>query len=388
MQGFTIPNMYSAQDILKKSKRLIIKIGSALVVDTSNGQPRLTWLNALADDIAELHKQGTQVTVVSSGAVALGRKALGIPFDMPSKEIDLEKKQAAASVGQIHLAQMYHEIFGARGMVVSQILLSPADTENRKTHLNARATLSELMNHDIVPIINENDTTATEEIRFGDNDRLAARVAQMISADTLLILSTTDGLYTDDPRVNPEAEHIPLLETLSDETISLAKDALAGISTGGMKSKIESARIAITAGTNVIIASGRNGNPIQNLLSEKEKCTLILANERPGSARKRWILAHVKPQGSITIDDGAVHALKDGKSLLPAGIRNVMGRFDQGDAVIIQAQNGQKLAVGLTKYNSDEVKSIMGRKSHEIPTLLGYTGADEFIHRDDLAFLE
>lgn len=376
------------QDIIRKSRRLIVKIGSALLVDTSNGQARLTWLNSLADDIAALQKQGIQVAIVSSGAIALGRKALGIPFDKPSREIDLEKKQAAASVGQIHLAQLYHDVFGARGHAVAQILLSPGDTENRKTHLNARATFSELLEHDIIPIINENDTTATEEIRFGDNDRLAARVAQMISADTLLILSTTDGLYTDDPRINPAAEHIPVVDALSDSIMAQAKDALAGVSTGGMKSKIESAKIAVTAGTTVIIASGRNPNPIAALLEGRERSTLIVAKEKPASARKRWILAHVKPQGAITVDDGAVKALQDGKSMLPAGIKDLSGQFDQGDAVHIVSVKGQKLAVGLAKYSSAETKIILGRKSHEIPALLGYTGADEFIHRDDLAFLE
>ncbi len=380
--------MASVPDLLKKSRRLIVKIGSALVVDTANGQPRLTWLNSLADDICALQKQGVQIAVVSSGAVALGRKALGIPFDKPSKEIDLEQKQAAAAVGQIHLAQLYHDVFGARGHAVAQILLSPADTENRRTHLNARATFSELLQHDIIPIINENDTTATEEIRFGDNDRLAARVAQMISADTLLILSTTDGLYTDDPRVNPAAEHIPLVTSLSDDILAQAKDALAGVSTGGMKSKIESAKIAVTAGTTVIIASGRQPNPLASLLGGDAKSTLIPANEKPASARKRWILAHVKPQGSITVDAGAASALKDGRSLLPAGIKATTGAYEQGDAVHILSETGQKLAIGLAKYGADETKLILGRKSHEIPALLGYTGADEFIHRDDLAFLE
>ena len=374
-------------DLLHKSRRLIVKIGSALVVDGKTGLPRLTWLNSLADDIMALRKQGTQVTIVSSGAIALGRKGLGIPFDMPSREIELGKKQAAAAVGQIHLAQMYHEIFGARGMAAAQVLLSPGDTENRKTHLNARATLSELLAHDIIPIINENDTTATEEIRFGDNDRLAARVAQMISADTLLILSTTDGLYTDDPTINPEAKHIPLLDTLSAETMSLAKDALAGVSTGGMKSKIESAKIAVTAGTHVIIASGKKNNPVLGLLNATDKCTLITANEKPGPARKRWILAHVKPHGSITIDDGAIKAVKEGKSLLSAGIKDSSGDFDAGDAVLILGPAGQKIAVGLTKYSAIEAKTVMGRKSHEIEALLGYT-ATECIHRDDLAFLE
>ena len=380
--------MSSPQDILKKSKRLIIKIGSALLVDTTTGQPRLTWLNALADDICALQKQGTQIALVSSGAIALGRKSLGIPFDKPSRDIDLEKKQAAASVGQIHLAQLYHDVFGARGHAVAQILLSPGDTESRRTHLNTRASFAELLSHDIIPIINENDATATKEIRFGDNDRLAARVAQMVSADTLLILSTTDGLYTDDPRVNPHAKHIPVVDALSDDLMSQAKDALAGVSTGGMKSKMESAKIAVTAGSTVIIASGKNNNPLQNLLDATVKCTIITANEKPASARKRWILAHIQPQGSITVDDGAIKALHDGKSLLPAGIRYTDGMFDQGDAVHIMSLSGQKLAVGLAKYSSAETKIIMGRKSHEIPSLLGYTGADEFIHRDDLAFLE
>ena len=375
------------QDLILKSKRLIIKIGSALLVDTNNGRPRLTWLNALADDILSLHQKGIQIVVVSSGAIALGRKSLGIPFDKPSREIELEKKQAAASVGQIHLAQLYQDVFRARGLNVAQILLSPGDTENRRTHLNARATFTELLQHDIIPVINENDTTATEEIRFGDNDRLAARVAQMIGADTLLILSTTDGLYTDDPRVDPKAEHIPVLESLSVETMALAKDALAGVSTGGMKSKIESAKIAVTAGTTVIIGSGKANNPISALLDGTAKCTQIVANEKPTSARKRWIMAHVKPHGTVTIDEGALTALKAGKSLLPSGIRDVTGDFEQGDAVHILSQNGTKLAIGLTKFGFAETKTIMGRKSHEIHSLLGYTGS-EVIHRDDLAFLE
>lgn len=379
--------MVSSAEILSRSRRLIVKIGSALLVDTTSGQPRLTWLNALADDLLDLHRQGVQVLIVSSGAVALGRKGMGIPFDKPSREIELEKKQAAASIGQIHLAQLYQDVFGARGLKVAQILLSPGDTENRKTHLNARATLNELLNHDVIPVINENDTTATEEIRFGDNDRLAARVAQMVSADTLLILSTTDGLYTDDPRVNPEAVHLPLLESLSDEIMALAKDAQAGVSTGGMKSKIEAAKIAVIAGTNVIIASGKSNNPLNNLLAAKERSTLIPAKEKPASARKRWIMAHVKPQGTVTIDDGAVTALKSGKSLLPAGIRATDGDFEPGDAIRILSGDGHSVAVGLTKFGSADLRTIMGRKSHEIHDLLGYTGA-EVIHHHDLAFLE
>ena len=376
--------MTTASHLLNRSKRLIIKIGSALVVNSANGEPNLDWLNTLANDIAALKKQNIEVCLVSSGAVGLGRKGMGIGFDVPSKSIELEKKQAAAAVGQIRLCQIYQDIFRARGINVAQILLTPADTENRKTHLNARAAMGELLKTGIIPIINENDTTATEEIRFGDNDKLAARVAQMIAADTLLILSTTNGLYTDDPRINPEAKHIPLVESLNAETMALAKDALAGLSTGGMKSKIESAKIAVNAGTNVIIALGTEPNPVQKLL-DNATCTIITANGNPASARKRWIQAHVKTKGRIMIDVGAVNALKSGKSLLPAGIRQADGSFDSGDAVQIFDLELNEIGIGLVRYDSDETLKIMGKKSSEIPDLLGYSGHDEFIHRDDLA---
>lgn len=377
--------MKTSSHLLANSKRLIIKIGSALVVDGTNGCPQLEWLNSLADDIVALKSKNIEICLVSSGAVALGRESMGIGFNVPSKSIELEKKQAAASVGQIRLCQIYQDVFKARGINVAQILLTPADTENRKTHLNARAAMNELLKAGILPVINENDTTATEEIRFGDNDRLAARVAQMIAADTLLILSTTDGLYTDDPRINPKATHIPLVESLTNETMALAKDALAGLSTGGMKSKIESAKIAVNAGTNVIIAKGSEKNPIQPLLRNLVPCTVIIAKDNPASARKKWIQAHVKTKGRIMIDDGAVMALHKGKSLLPAGIRQSDGVFDSGDAVQIFDLQLNEIGIGLVKYDSDETTRIIGLKSSEIPDILGYTGHDEFIHRDDLA---
>ncbi len=377
-----------ASKILESSKRLIIKIGSALVVDSATGRPQLDWLNALADDILALKSKNIEVCLVSSGAIALGRESMNLGFTTPSRLIDLEKKQAAAAVGQIRLCQIYQDIFRARGVNVAQILLSPADTENRKTHLNARAAMNELLKNGIIPVINENDTTATEEIRFGDNDKLAARVAQMIAADTLLILSTTDGLYTDDPRINPDAKHIPVVESLNAETMALAKDALAGLSTGGMKSKIESARIAVSAGTHVIIAKGADANPIRPLLDDRAQSTVITASVKPSTARKRWIQAHVKTKGRIVIDDGAVTALKNGKSLLPAGVKDSAGKFDSGDAVQIFSLNGQEIAIGLVKYDSDETVKIRGRKSSEISDILGYSGHDEFIHRDDLALLE
>lgn len=377
-----------ASKLLENSKRLIIKIGSALVVDSSTGQPQMDWLTALADDIVALKSKNIEICLVSSGAIALGRESMSLGFNTPSKSIALEKKQAAAAVGQIRLCQIYQDVFRARGVNVAQILLSPADTENRKTHLNARASMNELLKAGIIPVINENDTTATEEIRFGDNDKLAARVAQMIAADTLLILSTTDGLYTDDPRINPDAKHIPLVESLTTETMALAKDALAGLSTGGMKSKIESARIAINAGTNVIIAKGTELNPVRPLLADSAKSTVLVAKGNPATARKRWIQAHVKTHGRVMIDDGAVMALRIGKSLLPAGIHQINGDFDSGDAVQIFDLKLNEIAIGLVKYDAEETIQIMGRKTSEIPDILGYSGHDEFIHRDDLALLE
>jgi glutamate 5-kinase len=374
-------------DLLKNTKRLIVKVGSALVVDSATGQARIEWLNALADDLVSLQRHGIEICLVSSGAIALGRESLGIALDKASKSIVLEKKQAAASVGQIRLCQIYQDIFRARGAQVAQILLSPSDTEDRKSHLNARAAIGELLKLNIIPVINENDTTATEEIRFGDNDKLAARVSQMIAADCLLILSTTDGLYTDDPRIDPNARHIPFVESLNPETMALAKDALSGLSTGGMKSKIESARIAISAGTHVVIAKGVL-NPVQALLSGDGLSTVIAAREKPQAARKRWIQAHIKPKGRVMIDDGAVRALSEGRSLLPAGIRQVDGTFDTGDAVQVFDMMLNAVAVGLARYDADEAERIRGRKTSEIPDILGYSGHDEFIHRDDLSLLE
>ena len=373
--------------LLATSKRLIIKIGSALVVDGTTGTPQMAWLNSLADDISLFVKSGKQVCLVSSGAIAMGRKSLGIDFSTPSKSIDLEKKQAAAAVGQIRLCQMYQDIFRARGIDVAQILLTPTDTESRKTHLNARAAMNELLKAGILPVINENDTTATEEIRFGDNDKLAARVAQMVAADTLLILSTTDGLYTDDPRVNSDAKHIPYVENLTADTMALAKDALAGLSTGGMKSKIESARLAINAGTNVIIARGNVYNPMTALEKEDALCTILAANGNPVSARKRWIQTHIAPKGRIMVDDGAISALQNGKSLLPAGIRQSDGVFEAGDAVRIFDLQLNEIGIGLCRYDSEDAHKIIGKKSSEIADILGYSGRDEFIHRDDLVLI-
>ena len=374
----------SAAQILSNSKILVIKLGSSLLIDSEQGTPNEAWLQSLADDILALHKSGKKIAIVSSGAIALGRKFVGVDLNTPSKEIPLDLKQAAASVGQIHLAQLFQSIFAARGILVSQILLRPDDTEDRLSHLNARATFDALLSRGIIPIINENDTTATDEIQFGGNDPLSARVAQMIEADALLILSTTNGLYTDDPRVNAAAKHIPVVEHIDKDILSLAKDPVRGVSTGGMKSKIESARIAVNAGTHVIIANGLAHHPIADMQGH----TVIVAHDRPRAARKRWILAHVNAHAHVVIDEGAVKALQAGKSLLPVGMIAVQGAFKSGDAIKIFDSAGNLHAVGLTNYNFDECALLIKAHSSEIYNRLGFLGRDEIIHRDNLALME
>ena len=377
----TTPN---AIDIINNSKRIVIKIGSSLLIDTDTGAPKLSWLHSFADDVIALHNAGKEIAIVSSGAIGLGRKYVGIDYKTPSKDIPLDLKQAAAAVGQIHLAQLFQQVFSSHGVTVAQILLRPQDTEDRESHLNARATFGALLSKRIIPIINENDTTATAEIQYGGNDPLSARVSQMIGADTLLILSTTDGLYTDDPRVNENAKHIPFVEGIDNTILALAKEPLRGISTGGMKSKIESARIAVNAGSHVIITNGLHHNPVKNIGTN----TIILSQDKPYTARKKWILAHVTANASVTLDDGAVNALRAGKSLLPAGIISISGSFESGDAVKIVNNKNELIAVGLTNYNSIDTHKIKGVKSSEITAILGMEGRDEFIHRDNLTMMD
>lgn len=374
----------NAIDLIQQSKRIVIKIGSSLLIDTETGLPKLSWIDSFVDDVVALHKDGKEIAIVSSGAIGLGRKYLGIDFKTPSKDIPLDLKQAAASVGQIHLAQLFQQVFSKHGVIVSQILLRPQDTEDRESHLNARATFSALLSKRIIPIINENDTTATAEIQYGGNDPLAARVSQLIEADTLLILSTTNGLYTDDPTINPHAEHIPFVNGIDQHILSLAKEPVRGISTGGMRSKIESARIAVNAGSHVIIANGLSHNPIQKM----EMNTVILSHDKPFTARKKWILAHVTANASVTIDEGAVKALLSGKSLLPAGVVSLQGEFSSGDAVKIFNAQKELIAVGLSNYDSESAQKIKGIKSSEIPSILGMEGRDELIHRDNLAMID
>lgn len=371
------------RDLIASSKTIIIKIGSALLVDGDKGV-RKDWLSALAEDIVSLRSQGKSVIIVTSGSIALGRKAMGISHSDRPSSIPLELKQGAAAIGQIALMQSYINVFATHDVKVAQILLTPSDTENRRSHLNARATIHALLEHDIIPVINENDTVSTAEIRFGDNDRLASRVAQMIGADLVVQLSTTDGLYTADPRVDASAAHIPLVEKLSAEHTAIAGDALAGVSTGGMKSKIEAARIATESGVHMMIAKGADDHALRNVCEGAARATIFMASGQPRSARQKWILAHVKPKGTITLDEGACKALLSGKSLLPAGVRQVDGVFERGDAVKICDFKGSALGIGICAYDGESTRLIAGRKSAEISQILGYSRGDELVHRDDL----
>lgn len=373
-------------NIVINANLIVVKIGSALLVDGEKGV-RQAWLAALAEDIMALRANGKSIVIVSSGAIGLGRRAMDIDLKTPSSTIPLERKQAAAAVGQIALMQAYINVFGMHAVTVAQVLLTPKDTENRRSHLNARATIHALLAQGIIPVINENDTVSTSEIRFGDNDRLASRVAQMIGADLVIQLSTTDGLYTADPRIDDTAKHIPLVEKLSAEHTAMAGDALAGVSTGGMKSKLEAAKIATDSGIPMMIGKGVENHALKNIAEGTARSTLFVAADQPRSARKKWIMAHVKPKGTLTLDDGAVKALSDGRSLLPAGVKSVVGSFERGDAVTITTISGAKLAVGIAAYDSDDAAKIAGRKSADIADILGYSYGDELIHRDDLALV-
>lgn len=370
--------------LIDKANIIIFKIGSALLVDEQEGKVRGPWLQSVADDLAALLGQDKKIVVVSSGAIALGRKALGISFiDRPSS-IPLEQKQAAAALGQVEMSKAYAEVFAPHDIQTALVLLNPKDTEARQPHLNARATLLTLLEHKKIPIINENDTVSTAEIRFGDNDRLAARVAQMIGADLLVQLSTTDGLYTADPTQDKSAKHIPLVKEYSDDLMKMAGDAPAGLSTGGMKSKLEAARIATAAGVTMMIASGKSLNPIAGLVSGKAKATIFMASGKPVSARKKWISSHLKPMGELIIDEGALKALRGGKSLLSAGVLKISGEFEHGDPIFIMDGEGQKIATGLSSYSANEARLILGCKSSDISDVLGYSRGDALIHRDNL----
>ena len=370
---------------LLSARRLVVKVGSALLADES-GEIHRSWLDALATDVARCRCRGQEVILVSSGAIAIGRRHLGLA----GRRLRLEEKQAAAATGQIRLAHAYQEALAGHGLTVAQILLTPDDTEDRRRHLNARATFAQLLALGAVPVVNENDSIATAEIRFGDNDRLAARVAQMTSSDMLVLLSDIDGLYTADPRKNPGAEHIPVVREIRPEIEAMAGEAAPGYSSGGMITKLAAARIAMSAGCRMLITQGsdtRCGGPLA-AIEGGGNATLFVPRSEPASARKAWIAAAVNPSGSVIVDEGAARALRHGTSLLPAGLVAVEGIFERGDAVIIRTRAGAELGRGLSAYSSADIQRIAGHKSGEIAGILGYRGRDEIIHRDDLVVTE
>jgi glutamate 5-kinase len=385
MTGGLIPasgEPHSEGASLVTARRLIVKIGSALLV-APNGEMRRAWLAALIDDIARCRARGQEVLIVSSGAVAVGRGDLGLL----GRALKLEEKQAAAAAGQIRLAHAYLEELGRHGLRAAQILLTPEDTEDRQRHLNARATLEQLLALGAVPVINENDTVATAEIRFGDNDRLAARVAQMISADTLVLLSDIDGLYTADPRSDAGAQHIAEVAAITPEIEAMAGPPLPGHSSGGMVTKLAAGRIALAAGCRMVIARGEGMHPLAAIESGA-RATWFLAPSEPRTARKRWIAGAISTAGAFVIDDGAARALARGTSLLPSGVVAVEGSFDRGDTVVVRGRDGREIARGLSAYASADAQAIAGHKSAEFEAILGYHGRDEMIHRDDLVVSE
>ena len=366
-----------SKDILGAAKVVVLKIGSALLVQ--GGALREDWLRSIADDVAMLKAEGKAVLVVSSGSIALGRGVLGLA----AGDLPLEMAQAAAAVGQIKLAHAYQAALKPHGIETAQVLLTLEDSQNRRRYLNTRATLNALLGLGVVPIVNENDTVATDEIRYGDNDRLGAQVASLIGAEALVLLSDVDGLYRADPRVEPEAEHFAQVGEITPEIEDMAGDVGSAGASGGMRTKLMAARIAMDAGCAMAIARGEKQRPVEGLL-KGDRCTWFMARHDPASARKRWISA-MKMVGTVSIDAGATRALHGGKSLLPAGVRAIEGAFGRGDPVEIRGPEGDLVATGLAGYSADEARKIMGAKSAEIEALLGYVGRTALIHRDDMA---
>jgi glutamate 5-kinase len=364
------------------ARRVVVKVGSALLVDEANAAPQQDWLASLAEDIADLRARGGSVIVVSSGAIALARHALGLAHP----RLRLEEKQAAASVGQIRLAQAWTQALQAHGITAAQLLLTLDDTEDRRRYLNARATLDTLLDFGCVPVINENDSVATAEIRYGDNDRLAARVAEMVQADLLVLLSDIDGLYTADPKRDPAATHIAEVPLLTPEIEATGGEPPPGYSSGGMRTKLAAARIATGAGCAMAIALGHTPHPLR-ALQDGARCTWFLPAPEGRSARKRWIMGSLKPLGAFVVDAGAARALAGGSSLLPAGVRALEGTFERGDAVDVRNAAGGLLARGLSAYTSADAARIIGHRSEAIEAILGWRGRDELIHRDDLVLL-
>lgn len=372
----------SAGEDLSACRRVVVKIGSALLAH-DDGRLRADWIDGLARDVAELRNAGVDVMIVSSGAIAVGRRLLGLARGPRNQVLRLDESQAAAATGQVQLAHAWQEALARHGVKVAQILLTTDDTEDRRRHLNARNTISTLLRLGVVPVINENDTVATEEIRFGDNDRLAARVAQMMEADTCILLSDIDGLYTADPSRDAAAAHIARVEAITPEIEAMAGETAGEDGSGGMITKIEAARIAIHAGCRMAIMNGHEPHPLQRM-RDGARATWFLPQGEPQTARKRWIAGALNPVGKLRVDAGAARALGNGKSLLPAGVTAVEGTFRRGDPVVVLGPDGGEIARGLVAYGSDDARRIAGRRSDEIEALIGYRGREELIHRDDL----
>ena len=372
----------SASTLIDNAQRITIKIGSALLFNPEKGGLQTAWLAGLASDVARLHKAGKQVILVSSGAIALGRDEMGLP----KGQIKLEEKQAAAATGQIILAQAWNDSLKAHGITSSQILLAPEDTETRRKHLNARSTMQTLLNYGCVPVVNENDTITTYEIRFGDNDRLAARVATMMSADLLILLSDIDGLYDKNPRTSKGANHIPLIAELTDEIMAMGESANAEFASGGMATKLAAARIATHSGVAMMICNGGTNAPL-SALDTGAKSSIFTAQIAPHTARKNWIASALDTAGTLVIDNGAKDALSKGRSLLPAGVTAISGAFERGDLIDIYDLDGKLIARGLASYSSEEANMLKGHKSTDFEKLIGYQGRAELIHADDLVVI-
>ncbi len=364
---------------LTTARRVVIKIGSALLVDTETSALKSDWLAGLAQDVARLKARGADVIIVSSGSIALGRGVLGLPRG----GLSLEQSQAAAAVGQIRLARAYEEVLAPLGITTAQVLVTLDDSTDRRRYLNSRATLATLLSLGVVPIVNENDTIATDEIRYGDNDRLAAQVAVTTGADMAVLLSDVDGFYTANPKTDAAARHVPVVHEITPDLMAKAGDAGTGLSKGGMKTKLLAAQTAMAAGCNLVVTEGSRPNPLM-ALENGERATVFVAREDPMAARKHWIGA-MKPKGVIALDQGAVEALGRGTSLLPAGITAVTGSFGRGDAVELVGPGGAHVGAGLTRYTADEARALIGKRSDQIEATLGYPGRAALVHRDDMA---
>ena len=367
---------------LQRARRVVVKVGSALLVDSETGRINRPWLETLIEDLLRLRKRNQQVILVSSGAIALGRREL----NLAKGPLRLEESQAAAAVGQIRLAHAYKELLESREVTVAQVLLTLEDSERRRRYLNARATLDSLLALGALPVINENDTVATAEIRYGDNDRLAARVAQMAGADCLILLSDVEGMFTADPNKDPNARFIPEIRQITPEIESMAGASASDVGSGGMTTKVMAAKIAVSAGCNMCIAAGHHTFPVSRIESGA-RCTWFVANASPIAARKQWIAGTLRPAGAVTIDAGALRALLEGKSLLPAGVIASRGRFERGDTVSVLSVDGIEIARGISAYSDMDAGRIMGRKSSEIEGILGFRGRHEMIHRDNLVLI-